>query len=357
MSAAADSTPAAPRRGLPPLAGDGAILVTGGTGTTGRLLLSWLLDEAQATRVIAFSRDEQKHYDLLQDPNFQQPALYSMVGDIRDPRRLREAMEGVSLVLHTAAMKHVPIAEAHPSEAIRTNVEGTENIIRAARDAGVARVIAHSTDKAVEPGCVYGATKLAMEKLLVAADFDSGADGPRFDILRHGNLIGSRGSVIPMFLEQKKSGRLKVTDPEMTRFWIGHDSLISAVHQVLIDGRGGEIFVPKSPSARLGTLARAIAPEAVIEVIGVRPGEKMHESLTSREESNRIRQFESHLVITPPSTGHQRRQDGSPVGPEFRLQSHHGPLLDLPAMKALLKSENLTSGHQTARFDIQSTNL
>jgi UDP-N-acetylglucosamine 4,6-dehydratase len=339
MTAAANSTPAAPRRRLPPLAGDGTILVTGGTGTTGRLLLSWLLYEAQATRVIAFSRDEQKHHDLLQDPRFQHPALYSMVGDIRDPRRLREAMEGVSLVLHTAAMKHVPIAEAHPSEAIRTNVEGTENLIRAARDAGVAQVVAHSTDKAVEPSCVYGATKLAMEKLLVAADLESGSDGPRFDILRHGNLIGSRGSVIPMFLEQKKSGRLKVTDPEMTRFWIDHDSLVSAVHQVVIDGRGGEIFVPRSPAARLGTVASAIAPEAVIEVIGIRPGEKMHESLTGREESSRIRLFEQHLVITPPTTGRHRRHDGSAVAADFRLQSDHGPWLDLPAMQALLNQE------------------
>jgi len=340
MTAAANSTPAAPRRRLPPLAGDGTILVTGGTGTTGRLLLSWLLYEAQATRVIAFSRDEQKHHDLLQDPRFQHPALYSMVGDIRDPRRLREAMEGVSLVLHTAAMKHVPIAEAHPSEAIRTNVEGTENLIRAARDAGVAQVVAHSTDKAVEPSCVYGATKLAMEKLLVAADLESGSDGPRFDILRHGNLIGSRGSVIPMFLEQKKSGRLKVTDPEMTRFWIDHDSLVSAVHQVVIDGRGGEIFVPRSPAARLGTVASAIAPEAVIEVIGIRPGEKMHESLTGPEESSRIRLFEQHLVITPPTTGRHRRHDGSAVAADFRLQSDHGPWLDLPAMQALLSQES-----------------
>jgi UDP-N-acetylglucosamine 4,6-dehydratase len=262
-----------------------------------------------------------------------------MVGDIRDPRRLREAMEGVSLVLHTAAMKHVPIAEAHPSEAIRTNVEGTENLIRAARDAGVAQVVAHSTDKAVEPSCVYGATKLAMEKLLVAADLESGSDGPRFDILRHGNLIGSRGSVIPMFLEQKKSGRLKVTDPEMTRFWIDHDSLVSAVHQVVIDGRGGEIFVPRSPAARLGTVASAIAPEAVIEVIGIRPGEKMHESLTGPEESSRIRLFEQHLVITPPTTGRHRRHDGSAVAADFRLQSDHGPWLDLPAMQALLSQE------------------
>ena len=343
MTAAADSTPAAPRRRLPPLAGDGTILVTGGTGTTGRLLLSWLLYEAQASRVIAFSRDEQKHHDLLQDPRFQHPALYSMVGDIRDPSRLREAMEGVSLVLHTAAMKHVPIAEAHPSEAIRTNVEGTENLIRAARDAGVARVIAHSTDNAVEPSCVYGATKLAMEKLLVAADLESGPDGPRFDILRHGNLIGSRGSVIPMFREQKKSGRLKVTDPEMTRFWIDPDSLISAVHQVVIDGRGGEIFVPRSPAARLATVAAAIAPEAVIEVIGERPGEKKHESLTGQEESSRIRLFEQHLVIIPPASGHLRRHDGSAVGPDFRLQSDRGPWLDLQAMQALLSSELVCS--------------
>lgn len=334
-----DSTSPTGDRRLPPMTGDGSVLVTGGTGTTGRLLLRWLLNEAGARRVIAFSRDEQKHHDLLQEPEFQHPALHSMVGDIRDGNRLREAMEGISLVLHTAAMKHVPIAEANPSEAYLTNVEGTVNLIRAARDAGVARVVAHSTDKAVEPGCTYGATKLMMEKLLIEADLQSGEEGTRFDILRHGNLIGSRGSVIPIFMAQKTTGQLRLTAPEMTRFWITGDGLVSAVHQVLIDGRGGEIFVPKLPACRLDTLAEAIAPEADIEVIGARPGEKTHEALTSPTEAARIREFERYLVITPAIAGGRIRSDGDRVSSGFTLKSNSTRCLTCDEMRHLLTSE------------------
>jgi UDP-N-acetylglucosamine 4,6-dehydratase len=336
-----DSTSPSGDRQLPPMTGDGSVLVTGGTGSTGRLLLRWLLEEAGVRRVIAFSRDEQKHHDLLQEPEFQHPALHSMVGDIRDGNRLREAMQGISLVLHTAAMKHVPIAEANPSEAYLTNVEGTVNLIRAARDAGVARVVAHSTDKAVEPACTYGATKLMMEKLLIEANQQSGEEGTQFDILRHGNLIGSRGSVIPIFMAQKTAGYLRLTDPEMTRFWITGDELVSAVHRVLIDGRGGEIFVPKLPACRLDTLAEAIAPEADIEVIGARPGEKTHEALTSPAEAARIREFERYLVITPGLAGSRIRSDGDRVSSGFTLTSNSTRLLTCEEMRELLTSESV----------------
>lgn len=314
------------------------MLVTGGTGSTGRLLLRWLLEETGVRRVIAFSRDEQKHHELLQEAEFQHPALHSMVGDIRDSNRLREAMEGISLVLHTAAMKHVPIAEANPSEAYLTNVKGTVNLIRAARDAGVARVVAHSTDKAVEPECTYGATKLMMEKLLIEANQQSGEEGTQFDILRHGNLIGSRGSVIPIFMAQKSCGLLRLTAPEMTRFWITGDELVSAVHRVLIDGHGGEIFVPKLPACRLDTLAEAIAPEADIEVIGARPGEKTHEALTSPAEAPRIREFERYLVITPGLPGSKIRSDGDRVSSGFTLKSNCTRLLTCEEMRELLSS-------------------
>ena len=328
-------TPPTPSSILP---GDGSVLVTGGTGSTGRWLLRWLLGEAGASRVIAFSRDEQKHHDLLQDPEFQHPALHSMVGDVRDRHRLREAMEGISLVLHTAAMKHVPIAEANPSEAMRTNVEGTVNLIEAARDAGVDRVVAHSTDKAVEPACVYGTTKMMMEKLLIDADRASKQGGPRFDIARHGNLIGSRGSVIPLFLRQKSSGRLTITEPSMTRFWIGGDELISLIEKMLVDARGGEIFVPKSPACRLDTLAEAIAPAATLVATGSRPGEKFHEALTGAEESGRIREFRDYLVIEPPHGGGRNEEAGTAVAADFQLTSDGTRLLDSREMRALLQS-------------------
>ncbi|MEE2882608.1 MAG: polysaccharide biosynthesis protein [Planctomycetota bacterium] len=324
-------------RRLPEALAGASVLVTGGTGTTGKLLIQWLLQEAGASRVIAFSRDEQKHHDLIQDPRFQHPALQSMVGDIRDQSRLRHALEGVSLVLHTAAMKHVPIAEANPTEAVRTNIEGTMNLIDASRDAGVSRVIAHSTDKAVEPACIYGATKLVMEKLLIRANAESGASGPRFDIVRHGNLVGSRGSVIPLFEEQMSSGKLTVTDPEMTRFWINGTTLVSIVHRTIVDGRGGEIFVPKLPACRLDTLVKAINQDATIEIIGARPGEKRHEALTAREEACRIREFEEYLVIVPEYSSTSSRTDGTPVTERFQFRSNQAALLDTLEMREFLQ--------------------
>lgn len=314
-----------------------SVLVTGGTGTTGKLLVRWLLEQSGASRVIVFSRDEHKHHDILCDPRFQHPALRSMVGDIRDLKRLRHALEGVSLLLHTAAMKHVPIAEANPTEAVRTNIEGTMNIIEAARDAGVSRVIAHSTDKAVQPACIYGATKLVMEKLLIRADAESGTAGPRFDIVRHGNLIGSRGSVIPLFQEQVKSGKLTLTDPEMTRFWIDEETLVSIVYRTLLDGIGGDIFVPRLHSCRLDTLAQAIAQDATIEIIGARPGEKRHESLTAPEEASRIRQFEDHLVITAEHRSGHTDAGGTPVTAGYQFRSDESPLLDAQQMRDLIE--------------------
>lgn len=292
--------------------------------------------------MIAFSRDEQKHHDLKQNPSFQHPALHSMVGDIRDKNRLRQAMNGVSLVLHTAAMKHVPIAEANPSEVVRTNIEGTVNLIEAARDAKVSRVIAHSTDKAVEPACIYGATKLVMEKLLIGANEESGDSNPKFDIVRHGNLLGSRGSVIPLFRKQMESGKLTVTDPEMTRFWINGDSLVSIVHRAIVDGLGGEIFIPKLPSCKLDTLVKAINQNATVEIIGARPGEKLHEALTGREEARRIRQFESHMVIIPESSSCDLRTDGVPVSEDFQFLSDQTPLLNQSEMQELLQWDRQT---------------
>lgn len=316
------------------------VLVTGGTGSTGKLLIQWLLKEARASRVIAFSRDEQKHHDLLQDPDFQHPALQSMVGDIRDRNRLRQALEGVGLVLHTAAMKHVPIAEDNPSEAVRTNIEGTMNLIDAARDAKVSRVIAHSTDKAVEPACIYGATKLVMEKLLIRANIESDRSGPNFDIVRHGNLVGSRGSVIPLFQKQMKTGKLTVTDPDMTRFWIDGNSLISIVHRTIQDGLGGEIFIPNLPSCNLDTLVKAINRDATVEIIGARQGEKLHEALTAREEAARIRQFENHLVVIPENCSRNVRTDGNPVASDFQYRSDQAPLLDAPEMRRYLQLDS-----------------
>jgi len=336
MDVFSDACQEAGKMALPePLIG-ASVLVTGGTGTTGKLLVRWLLEQSGASRVIVFSRDEHKHHDMLRDPRFQHPALHSMVGDIRDLRRLRHALEGVSLLLHTAAMKHVSIAEANPTEAVRTNIEGTMNIIEASRDAGVLRVIAHSTDKAVQPACIYGATKLVMEKLLIRADAESGKDGPRFDIVRHGNLIGSRGSVIPLFQEQMKSGRLTLTDPEMTRFWIDDETLVSIIYRAIVDGKGGDIFIPKLPACRLDTLAQAIAQDATIEIIGARPGEKRHEALTDPEEASRIRQFDDYLVITAEHRSHNSHAGGAPVTAGYQFRSDQAPLLEVQQMREII---------------------
>ncbi len=275
-------------------------LITGGTGSFGQCCAATLL-RMGVRRLVIFSRDEQKHVRLQREvfPRDQFPQIRWMIGDVRDAQRLKLAMRGIDYVIHAAAMKHVDMAEYNPQECIRTNINGAENVINAALETGVKKVIALSTDKAASPVNLYGATKLCSDKLFVAANSLGGADGTRFAVVRYGNVLGSNGSVVPLFQQQQQSGRLTITDPEMTRFIITLPQGVELVMTAFEWMRGGEIFVPRIPSTTVMDLARAVAPECRIEITGIRPGEKMHECMIPEDESRLTLQFDSHLIIQP----------------------------------------------------------
>ncbi|HVP29105.1 MAG TPA: UDP-N-acetylglucosamine 4,6-dehydratase (inverting) [Myxococcota bacterium] len=275
------------------------ILLTGGTGSFGRAFVSRLLRSGAEHTIRVYSRDELKQYEMARAFG-SDPRLRFFLGDVRERDRLARAMHGVDVVVHAAALKHVPACEYNPAEAVKTNVLGAQNVIDAAIDAGVARTIALSTDKAVSPANLYGATKLCAEKLFVHGNVYAGSRGLRFSCVRYGNVMGSRGSVIPLFLEQARTGVLTLTDVRMTRFWMSLGQAVEFVLQSLSDMRGGEIFVPRIPSMRLVDLARAVAPRAMVKEIGVRPGEKIHEVLLTAEESSGAREFPTHFVIGGP---------------------------------------------------------
>ncbi len=312
------------------------VLVTGGTGSFGRAFVRRLLDESDAAKIIVFSRDEQKHYAMQQ--RFQDRRMRFFVGDVRDRDRLMRALNGVDVVIHAAAMKHVPIAEYNPIEAIRTNIDGAANLIDAAIDRGVERVVALSTDKAASPVNLYGATKLCMEKLFVAANSYAGAGQTRFDLVRYGNVVGSEGSVVPLFLRQKAEGALTLTEPSMTRFWIGMDRAVDLVMLALKEGRGGEVFIPKLPACTVEALAEAMAPGVERRVIGIRPGEKFHETLITEDEARNVVEYERHYVIRPnfPWWGEAERVDGTPVAEGFTYSSDAAQRLGVDEVRALL---------------------
>jgi UDP-N-acetylglucosamine 4,6-dehydratase len=274
------------------------ILITGGTGSFGRRCARILLDEYSPNRLIIFSRDELKQHEMRVE-GFEHPSLRYFIGDVRDVARLRRAMVGVHVVIHAAALKQVPACEYNPIEAIQTNVDGAKNVIEAALDSRVHRVLALSTDKAVNPVNLYGATKLVSEKLFVQANAYRGGDPIRFASVRYGNVVGSRGSVIPLFRAQRKSGKITVTDARMTRFWL---TLTQGVHFVLRSiekMQGGEVFVPKIPSMKVTDLAEAIAPGCEMVNVGIRPGEKLHETLVSEDEARHSVELEDSFVIAP----------------------------------------------------------
>ena len=273
------------------------VLVTGGTGSFGKACTRVLLEEHDPAKVIILSRDELKQYEMAQQ--FRDPRLRFFLGDVRDRDRLRRAFEGVDVVIHAAALKQVPAAEYNPLEAIRTNIFGAANVVDAALDTGVRRVVALSTDKAANPINLYGATKLCQDKLFVAANSYAGARDVRFAVVRYGNVVGSRGSVIPFFLRQRETGVLPITDERMTRFWITLDQGVRFVLRAIDEMRGGEIFVPKLPSMRIVDLARAICPECRIEVTGIRPGEKLHEVMVPVDDARSTLEYEDHFVIQP----------------------------------------------------------
>ena len=278
---------------------DGAsVLVTGGTGSFGRRFIRTVLDTTAVRKVVIYSRDELKQYEMRQAFG-DDKRLRFFLGDVRDAERLRRAFDGIDAVVHAAALKQVPAAEYNPFEAVKTNVLGAQNVIDAAIDRGVKRVIALSTDKASSPINLYGATKLVSDKLFVQGNFYAGGKPTRFAVVRYGNVVGSRGSVVPFFRERTKSGVLPITDERMTRFWITLQQGVDFVLSSLETMRGGELFVPKIPSMRVTDLATAIAPDARIEIVGIRPGEKLHEEMISVDDARRTLDIGDRYVIQP----------------------------------------------------------
>jgi UDP-N-acetylglucosamine 4,6-dehydratase len=275
-----------------------SILITGGTGSLGNKLVSLLLRHATPRRIIVLSRDEFKQFTM-GEKFLHTEQLRFFLGDVRDPSRLKRAFEGVDYVIHAAALKQVPAAEYNPFEFVKTNVLGAQNIIDAAIDAGVKKVVALSTDKAANPINLYGATKLCSDKLFVHGNVYSGSKETCFAIVRYGNVVGSRGSVIPFFLERRKTGVLPITHPEMTRFWITLDQASFFVINALKAMHGGEIFVPKIPSMRIVDLANLIGPGCRQQIIGIRPGEKIHEMMVEPESGHNTLDCRTHYVIQP----------------------------------------------------------
>jgi UDP-N-acetylglucosamine 4,6-dehydratase len=276
---------------------EASVMITGGTGSFGNKFVEIMLERYHPRRLVVFSRDELKQSEMM--ARFKHPSLRFFVGDVRDKERLERAMHGIDVVVHAAALKQITSCEYNPFEAIQTNVIGVKNVIDAAIDQSVKRVMAISTDKAVNPINLYGATKLCAEKLVVQGNAYGHARSTIFSVVRYGNVIGSRGSVIPLFEEQKRTGTVTVTDPSMTRFWIRLDEGVDFAIRCTERMRGGEIFVPKIPSMRIVDLVEAIAPGCRMDVIGVRPGEKLHEMLISEDESRQAVEFDDMFVIEP----------------------------------------------------------
>lgn len=322
-----------------------SILITGGTGSFGKFFIRTVLDRYDIRRLVVYSRDELKQFEMQQE--FNSPVMRYFIGDVRDPDRLAHAMRNVDYVVHAAALKQVPVAEYNPTECVKTNINGAENVIRAALDAKVKRVIALSTDKAANPVNLYGATKLVSDKLFVAANNISGGLETRFAVVRYGNVVGSRGSVVPFFskLIQEGAQELPITDLRMTRFWISLDQGVDFVLRSFSRMRGGEIFVPKIPSSRVSDLATAMAPHLSHAVIGIRPGEKLHEVMCPRDDSHLTLEFHDHYVIRPAIrfvvdtdyTVNRLGEEGHPVPQGFEYSSGDNPVfLDLHQLRVML---------------------
>lgn len=279
---------------------DKTVLITGGTGSFGKKFTEIILRDYQPQKLIIYSRDELKQHEMRQVfPDTDNSPLRYFIGDVRDRERLERAMNKVDIVIHAAALKQVPACEYNPLEAVKTNINGAANIIDAAINAGVKSVLALSTDKAVNPVNLYGATKLVAEKLFVQANSYSGQEGTRFSCVRYGNVVGSRGSVIPLFKQQRETGTITLTDERMTRFWLTLEQGVRFVIKCIELMQGGEVFIPKIPSMRVTELADIIAPGSERKIIGIRPGEKLHEMLVSRDESRHTIEFDDMYIIQP----------------------------------------------------------
>jgi UDP-N-acetylglucosamine 4,6-dehydratase/5-epimerase len=310
-----------------PMLDDKVILVTGGTGSFGKKFVAHVLGRYKPRKLIIFSRDELKQFDMRALFNERDhDCIRYFIGDVRDRERLYRAFDGVNIVIHAAALKQVPAAEYNPIEAVKTNVLGAANIIDAAIDKNVERVIALSTDKAANPINLYGATKLCSDKLFVAANSYSGYHKTRFSVVRYGNVVGSRGSVIPYFMKTRSKGVLPITDPRMTRFWITLDQGVDFVIRCLERMHGGEIFVPKIPSMNVVDLARAVAPECRHEIVGIRSGEKLHETMISEDDARNTLEYDSYYAILPTASDWDRgsyleKNGGRPCRDGFRYSS------------------------------------
>lgn len=316
---------------------DKTVLVTGGTGSFGRTFVKKIL-QYDIKKVIVFSRDELKQFEMAQE--FNDPRIRFFIGDVRDKERLYRAFDGVDIVVHAAALKHVGACEYNPFEAIKTNIHGAQNVIDAAIDQGVQKTIALSTDKACSPINLYGATKLASDKLFVAANAYVGKKDTRFSVVRYGNVVGSRGSVIPFFLKMKEKGVIPITDPRMTRFWITLEQGVQFVIDSFNRMEGGEIFVPKIPSMNVVDLARAIAPNCKHEIIGIRPGEKLHEAMITEDDARHTIEYDSYYVIYPEFTWwkQENNQHGKPLPDHFKYTSDSNSLwLTVEELRELIK--------------------
>lgn len=315
------------------------VLVTGGTGSFGKKFIEVMLEEYQPSKLIVYSRDELKQHEM-RVRGLEDPSLRYFIGDVRDLSRLRRAVQGVDIIVHAAALKQVPACEYNPMEAVKTNILGSSNVVEASLDAGVKKVMSISTDKAVNPVNLYGATKLAAEKLIIQSNAYAGGRETRFSCVRYGNVVGSRGSVVLVFLRQRENGKLTITDDRMTRFWLSLEQGVRFVIRCIEQMYGGEVFVPKIPSMRVEDLARAIAPDAELEIIGVRPGEKLHEILISRDESRSTVELEDMFIVQPVEAlwfGYEWQKIGKSVEDGFRYSSSENPVwLDVDQIRDII---------------------
>jgi UDP-N-acetylglucosamine 4,6-dehydratase/5-epimerase len=320
-----------------------SILVTGGTGSFGQQFVKTLLNEFKPARIVVFSRDELKQYEMAQ--KFNAPCMRYFLGDVRDAARLRRAFEGIDIVIHAAALKQVPAAEYNPFEYIKTNVLGAQNVVEACLDSSVTSVVALSTDKAAAPINLYGATKLCSDKLFIAANNIRGNRDIKFSVVRYGNVMGSRGSVIPFFQKKMKTGVLPITDPRMTRFNISLDDGVKMVLWAVANAWGGEILVPKIPSYRVTDVATAVAPQCRQEIIGIRPGEKIHEEMITSSDSFTTVDLGDYYAILPVmgsfSIGQYCKETGAkPVEPGFAYDSGSNPeFLNIDQLRKLIAQD------------------
>lgn len=331
-----------------------SFLITGGTGSFGRAFVDHIVHNFNPNRVVIYSRDELKQYEMAQTLSQERhPCLRYFIGDVRDADRLEMAMRGIDCVIHAAALKHVPAAEYNPMECVRTNVHGAENVVGAALRCSVKRVIALSTDKAASPINLYGASKLASDKIMIAANNLAGSIGTRFSVVRYGNVLGSRGSVVPLFRRLIAEGvtELPITDPRMSRFWITLGQGIQFVLECLGTMHGGEIFIPKIPSMNILELARALAPELKHKIIGIRPGEKLHEVMVTKDDARMTIEMPTRYVIQPAFSfwrgADASYPEGRRVAEDFEYTSdNNSEWLDADKLRDLLKSERAGARYQ-----------